>query len=98
MSGSLIYVTRAIKWRSSLATEDRDKMNESQNTQSVGFRMPFTFPAYCAANPLKQKQERSYEYILYRNYIVLDFFYVLLTVHLSIILETDQLNAQIIVL
>ena len=73
-------------------------MNESQNTQSVGFRMPFIFPSYCAANPLKQKQERSYEYILYRNYIVLDFFYVLLTVHLSIILETDQLNAQIIVL
>jgi hypothetical protein len=47
-------------------------MNGIQNTQPVGFYMPFIFPEYCAANPLKQKQERSYEYILYRNYIVLD--------------------------
>jgi hypothetical protein len=47
-------------------------MNWIQNTQSVGFYTPFIFPEYCAANPLKQKQERGYEYILYRNYVVLD--------------------------
>lgn len=67
-------VTQAIKWRSSLANEESNKMNESQNTQLVAFYTPFIFPEYCAANPLKHKQERSYEYILYRNYIVLDFF------------------------
>jgi hypothetical protein len=65
MSGSLISVTRAVKWRSSLATEDSKKMNGIQNTQSVGFYTPFIFPEYCAANPLKQTQERRYEYILY---------------------------------
>lgn len=47
-------------------------MNGIQNTQSVGFYTPFIFAEYCAANPLKQKQERRYEYILYRNYVVLD--------------------------
>jgi len=48
-------VTRVIKWRSSLANEDSNKINESQNTRSVGFYTPFKFPEYCAAKPLKQK-------------------------------------------
>jgi hypothetical protein len=47
-------------------------MNGIQNTQSVGFYTPFIFPEYCAANPLKQQQEKSYEIILYWNYVVLD--------------------------
>jgi hypothetical protein len=72
MSGSHIFLTRAIKWRSSLVTEDSNKMNGIQNTQSVGFYTPFIFPKYCAANPLKQQQEMSYEIILYRNYVVFD--------------------------
>ena len=63
VSGSLISVIRAIKWRSSLATEDSNEMNGIQYTQSFGFYTPFIFPEYCATNPLKQKQERNYEYV-----------------------------------
>ena len=80
-----------------------DRWNSHCYELKTGITQSRMLNAYCALSAMrhfdnfKQAGESLITYACHNN-IVHIFFYVLLTVHLSIILVTDQLKAQILVL